>query len=238
MQLIKTIIIDPGHGGKDTGAVASHTVGGKKIALEEKQIVLDVALDVARRLEKKYPGKQILLTRKTDVYPSLEERVELANGVQLKENESIIYVSVHINASPFNKDARGFEAWYLPPDYRRDLVDPSSVAVESRNILPILNTMKEEEYTLESVLLARSIVSGIRDTVGNSSPSRGLKEESWFVVRNARMPSVLLELGFITNEAEAVLLNDPSYLKKLSEGIYNGVNDFIAGFERPGRKTE
>jgi N-acetylmuramoyl-L-alanine amidase len=236
--VISTIIIDPGHGGRDAGAVATHTIRGKSVTLEEKHIVLDVSLATAKLLEERFPEKRIVLTRTTDTYPSLEERVELANGIVLAENESIIYLSIHANASPFNKNAKGFEAWYLPPDYRRELITPDSVKDGGEDILPILNTMLEEEYTVESILLARNITRGIERTVGDASPNRGLKEQSWFVVRNAKMPSVLIEIGFVTNLDEAALLLEPAYLKKLSQGIYNGVVEYILSFENPERSAQ
>ena len=68
-------------------------------------------------------------------------------------------------------------------------------------------------------------------TVGNSTPNRGIRAEEWFVVRNARMPSVLVEVGFITNEAEARLLSGDAYLRKLGDGIYNGIVSFVDYFE-------
>ena len=105
-------------------------------------------------------------------------------------------------------------------------------------ILPILNTMLEEEYTVESILLARNILEGIDGMVGDRTENRGLKEETWFVVRKAKMPSILIELGFVTNKEEAELLADKNYLMKMSEGIYNGVVDFIIYFESTKGFTE
>ena len=97
--------------------------------------------------------------------------------------------------------------------------------------------MLEEEITTESILLANSILKRLGETLGKSMPSRGLKAEEWFVVRNARMPSVLVELGFVSNEADALLMNDEAYLKKLSDALYKGISDFIAFFERSGGFT-
>jgi len=74
-------------------------------------------------------------------------------------------------------------------------------------------------------------VDGLDEQIGSQSINRGLKEESWFVVRNARMPSVLVELGFVSNPEEAALLADSSYLKRCSTGIYNGIRSFISYFE-------
>lgn len=224
---VGAILIDPGHGGKDPGAIGKATVGGKTVTIREKDIVLDVAKDVYARLSAKYPDKKILLTRSGDTYPSLEDRVEMANSVKLEPHEAIIYVSVHAN-SAFNASSNGFEVWYLTPDYRRTVIDASE---ESSEILPILNSMMEEEFTTESILIAKSIGDGLDLQIGKQSHNRGIKAEEWFVVRNARMPSVLVELGFVSNPAEAKLLANSDYLQKCAAGIYNGLAGFIQQFE-------
>ena len=228
---VRYIVLDPGHGGKDPGAIGYYTAGGEKKSLREKDVVLSTALEAAEMLSARYPDKEILLTRSDDRYLKLEERTEIANSVELGEGESMIFISIHANAS-FNTTARGFEIWYLPPEYRRDLLDESSLGGVDSDVIPILNTMLEEEYTIESVILGEKLLASLDEQVGELSYNRGPKEESWFVVRNAHMPSVLIELGFVTNQDEAVLLSSSSYLKKLSKGIYNGVVDFINDYER------
>ncbi len=233
---IAAILIDPGHGGKDPGAVGTYSVNGKAVKVREKDVVLKVSVEIYRMLSAKYPRKDIIVTRTGDTFPSLEDRVEMANQVQLKPLEAVIFVSIHANAS-LNKKASGFEVWYLPPEYRRDLLEPESVEGEHEEILPILNTMLEEEYTVESILLAKNIVNELDGLVGDVSPNRGLKEEIWFVVRKAKMPSVLVELGFVTNKEEGLRLIDDGYLKKLSLGIYNGISSFIEQFEKTGGFT-
>ena len=227
---IAAIIIDAGHGGKDPGTSHSHLIEGKKVSIVEKDIVLEVSRGLYDQLRARYSDKRILMTRTGDTYVSLEQRTELANSIPLKENEAMIFVSIHANAS-FDPQADGFEVWYLPQNYRREVIDPGSLDPSSEELYPILNSMREEEYTVESVLLGRKILSGVGAAVGSKVPDRGLKAESWFVVRNAKMPAVLVELGFVTNEKEAQLLSTSSYLKKLSQGIYNGVADFINYFD-------
>ncbi len=229
---ISTVIIDAGHGGKDPGAVGSFMHEGQAVVIKEKDLVLDVSKGLAGMLRGRYPEKNILLTRSDDTYLTLEERTEIANGVQLKEQEAMIFISIHANAS-LDRKAEGFEVWYLPPDYRRKLIDPESLDAQAREVAPILNTMLEEEYTVESVLLAKNILGGLEETVGDSMINRGLKEETWFVVRNAKMPSVLVEIGFVTHKREALQMRNGAYLKKITKGIYNGVCDFIEHFENP-----
>lgn len=228
---VAAILIDPGHGGKDPGARADHSLGGVKKRIVEKDVALTVALRVRDRLRERWPARTILMTRDSDVFPTLEERVEIANSLELGRNDAVIYVSIHVNAS-FNKNARGFEVWYLNPDYRRKLVDGSTLPDTDKDIAPILNAMLEEEFTTESVLLAKRILDGMETVIGDSSPNRGLRAEEWFVVRNAKMPSVLVEVGFLTNPQDAALLADAAYLRSLGDGIYTGIVDFVDYFER------
>ena len=228
---VAAILIDPGHGGKDPGALADHLIGGAQKRVVEKDIALAVALRVRDRLLERWPSRKILLTRDADVYPTLEERVEVANSLELGKNDAVIYLSIHANAS-FNKNARGFEVWYLNPEYRRKLVDGSKVPASDAEILPILNAMMEEEFTTESVLLAKRVLDRIGAAVGDASPNRGLRAEEWFVVRNAKMPSVLVEVGFLTNPQDAALLSKADYLRKLGDGIYTGIVDFVEYFEK------
>jgi len=227
---LSTILIDPGHGGRDAGAGRRWPVDGVDYPLLEKDVVLDVSLRLAEALRNAYPDKQILLTRESDVYPTLEQRVQLANGVELDPREGMIYVSIHANAS-LNRRAEGYEVWYLPQDYRRNLVDPETLGEPASTIAPIVNALWEEEFTHESVRLADLILGGFREALGPDVPNRGRREESWFVVRNARMASVLVEIGFITHESESARLRRPEYLSRIADGIYNGVVDFVRYFE-------
>lgn len=239
---VAVILIDPGHGGKDPGAYYSHTITEnktkkEKITLYEKDLTLKVSLYLYDLLKKKYGDKDIILTRSTDEYLKLEERVEIANSIKTAPNEAIVYISIHFNAS-FNKNAKGFEVWYLPQDYRRTLIDEEEIPEDEKDIVPILNTLLEEEYTLESITLANAINAGLKEKVGMFTEERGLKEESWFVVRNTRMPSVLLELGFISHREEAIELHKDSYLNKLADGVYNGICTFVDQFETTKGFTE
>ena len=170
------------------------------------------------------------MTRNRDVYLSLNQRTEIANTVRLKDNEAILFISIHVNSN-FNESASGYEVWYLSPGYRRQVLNAKS-AGEEKSLLPILNSMMEEEYTTESILIAKFILDGMTAQVGSQTNSRGIKAEEWYVCKNSNMPSVLIELGFVTNKKEAALLHDDKYLQKLSFGIYNGLQAFVTHFER------
>ncbi|MDR0315799.1 MAG: N-acetylmuramoyl-L-alanine amidase [Treponema sp.] len=234
---IAAIIIDPGHGGKDPGAMSreDYMINGRRTKAIEKEIVLEVSKRLKTVLERAYPDKRILMTRNDDTYPSLADRTVLANSVSLMESEAIIYISIHANSS-FNARARGYEVWYLDPNHRRDVLDRSKYA-ESADVLSILNDMLQEEYTRESIMIAESILKAIGETLGNSVPSRGIKPGGWEVVRNSRMPAVLVELGFVSNSEDVQLMTTEDGLRKFTEALYKGINDFVGVFERSGGFT-
>jgi N-acetylmuramoyl-L-alanine amidase len=234
---VAAILIDPGHGGKDSGAIGTHRSKEGVLRLLEKDVVLDVSKKLYMLLRNEYPDKQILLTRDDDRYLKLEERTEIGNRVSVGNNEAIIFISIHANAA-FNKDAKGYEVWVLPGDYRRTLIDTEKLDEETRPIAPILNVLLEEEYAIESITLAKAVLEGFDSTVGDVTENRGIREESWFVVRKAKMPSILIELGYVTNAEEAAMLADPAYLQKLVQGIYTGIRTFVANFESTKGFTE
>jgi N-acetylmuramoyl-L-alanine amidase len=225
--MVKAIVIDPGHGGKDPGAIGEF----EDLRLQEKDINLSIARRLSDLLRLRYPERSILLTRMDDTYPSLDERVEMANQIELNETEAIIYISIHTNAS-FNKNTKGFEVWYLNPDYRRTVVNEKTAKEKGEDLTPIINTMLEEEFTTESIILAQKVYTRLAKMIGDTSLARGIRPEEWFVVRNAKMPSILIEVGFITNKDEAKLLSEPAYLRKIAYALYNGVCDFIDYFEQ------
>ena len=231
MFKVGAVIIDAGHGGKDPGALKTYKINGKNVRIQEKDITLKVAKMLYERMKTSYPDKQIILTRNTDKFLSLSERTDIANNVKVKENEAILFISVHVNSS-LNKTSSGYEVWYLSPGYRRTVLDKNAVEDNDSNLFKIVNSILEEEYTTESIMIAQYIMDGLQAQIGSESKARGIKAEEWFVVKNANMPSVLIELGFVSNEAEALKLNDEKYLKKATLGIYNGISAFITHFER------
>lgn len=227
---VGAILIDAGHGGKDPGALRTYKINNKDVTVREKDITLNVAKMLAEKLRTSYPEKKIVMTRTSDVYLSLSERTDIANTLKVGENEAALYISIHVNSS-LNNTASGYEVWYLSPGYRRTVLDKSSVE-NDKSLFSILNSMMEEEYTTESIMIANFIMDGLKAQIGNESKARGIKAEEWFVVKNANMPSVLIELGFLTNYEEAVNLMSDKYLKKATLGIYNGIVAFITHFER------
>jgi N-acetylmuramoyl-L-alanine amidase len=117
------------------------------------------------------------------------------------------------------------------------VIDPGKTG-GAKEIASIYNDMLEEQFTTESVLMAQSIVKHFNAAFGKELPSRGIKAEEWFVVRKARMPSVLVELGFVSNEKDAALMMDGNGRKRFADAIYNGIVEFVDRFEKSGGFTE
>jgi N-acetylmuramoyl-L-alanine amidase len=228
---VAAIFIDPGHGGKDPGTIGRHTFNGKSVVLNEKDIVLDTALMLGDMLRKAFPDKKVVFSRTRDTYYSPEERPEMAHAVKIRDEDAIIFVSIHVNAS-INPKGKGYEVWYLPPGYRRNLMEGGEDGVEYQSIL---NHMKEETFSRESIMLAQHILKGFDTVIGPLSESRGIKEESWIVVRKAKMPAVLVEIGFVTNPEEAKLLADRAHLRKIAQAIYNGIAAFVREFDEKNK---
>ena len=227
---VAAIIIDPGHGGRDPGAVGNFSVNGRNIQVFEKDIALRVSLSLRDRLIAAYPDKRIIMTRETDTFISLEQRSDMANSVVVRENEAVIFISIHGNAS-VNRNARGYEVWHITTGRTRSLLDTTRHNYSS-DISAILNAMLNEEFTTESILLANSILQGFGQVFGNTLPSRGRRANDFFVVRNSRMPAVLVELGFVSNQQDALLMTSDEGLQKLTQSLYNGITNFIGIFER------
>jgi len=224
---VQVLVLDAGHGGTDPGSIGRHTIDGKPVVLQEKDLALAVVLELKKLLAEAYPDRNIVLTRQSDTYPTLEKRVQIAHAQKLQETDSIFFLSVHFNAS-LNRKAKGLEFWYVPQDFEREVITGDSIP---DSVFPVLNTLVDSEYKKESRELAVQLARGVGKELGDSNIQRGLKENPWFVVRMAKMPAVLAELGFITNAEEATLLQDPDYLKKLARGLYNGLVSFIQNYE-------
>jgi N-acetylmuramoyl-L-alanine amidase len=232
---IAAVLIDPGHGGEDPGATGTYANGRKTVTIREKDVVLRIGLMLSTMLRKALPDKEILLTRSDDTYVTLEKRAEMANDLLAKTSDTILYISLHAN-STFNRlsKAKGFEVWYLPPEYKRTLLDPQRKDAATSELIPILNSMLEEEISVETIVLAREILSGLDASIGGMTENRGMRQEPWYVVRNAKMPAVLVEVGFMSSPEEAARLANEAYLKGIARGLYSGICSFITRFERYG----
>ncbi len=220
---IKVIVIDPGHGGEDTGAIGPS-------GLEEKDLTLAIAKRLARILKDRLDCR-VLLTRSKDVYISLEERTAFAN-----KNRADLFISIHANAAR-RKGARGVETYFLSFEASDDearmvaAFENNMVGIDGRvsdgkidDIKAILWDLVQTEAHHQSASLAESIHTSILRVTGGEN--RGVKQAPFIVLAGATMPSVLVEVGFITNPIEEKRLSRRSFQKKIAEAISDGVLRF------------
>jgi len=229
---VRTVIIDAGHGGKDPGGIGYNDV-------YEKEIVLKVALEIERELKRNLRGVEILMTRQDDHFLSLEERARIANGTDPAKNP--IFVSIHANVS-FSASTKGYESYYLSlepvNEEAREVasMENSVLGFEIENyndyLKEIINRIVDIEYRRESMKLAGLIQDSIENSVEMKSPNRGVKNAFFYVLKAVKMPSVLVEIGFVTNSEEAVLLQEPGYERTIAKGVAEGIIEFTALFNR------
>jgi N-acetylmuramoyl-L-alanine amidase len=219
---INAIIIDPGHGGSDPGAIGFN-------GSQEKDITLKTSLMLYNKLKEKYPDKKIILTRDKDTFVSLEKRSQIANYVFNKYGASL-FISIHVNASRSSK-SYGFETWILIEEYRRNIVKKGEVT-DDKDVEKVLNSMLNDEIYLESKSLAKKVQNSLEKDIGYASLNRGIKEQTYFVIKKSIMPAILVEIGFNTNKYEEIRLTKYEYLNKIAEAISKGMVDFINEFEK------
>lgn len=218
----KTIVIDPGHGGKDTGARGlRHT--------EEKDITLKVGLKL-RELLRKQPGVRVLMTRDHDVFVELEERAKFANS-----NEADLFVSIHVNSHP-SRSVKGIEIYHfgeakdqraLEVAARENGTPLSSTGVGWEYLVADLLTTKKIEASLELAWSAKEAM--VAHMNGHYAVNdHGVKTAPFYVLRFTSMPSILAEIAYISNPAEEDLLRKPTFVRDVAQSLFQGVNSFLA----------
>jgi N-acetylmuramoyl-L-alanine amidase len=217
---IRKIVIDAGHGGRDPGAIGVDGVA-------EKDIVLAVALRLADKL-KKQMGIDAVLTRKDDTFVPLEERTAIAN-----QEGADLFISLHANASP-NPEARGLETYYL--DNTNDeaalrlAARENGIAREKISDLQFMLSDMVQNLKLEdSITLAHRLQGSVVTQMGRrygEVRDLGVKRAQFFVLVGARMPSVLVELFFVTNKAEGRALTSEDYQEALADALYDGIKKY------------
>lgn len=217
-----TLVIDAGHGGHDAGALGAIS--------KEKNINLAVALRFGKYVEQNMPDVRVVYTRKTDVFIPLHERANIANRANAD-----LFISVHTNALPAGKIARGFETYTLGMHRAKDNLD---VAMRENSVISMekgyqqtyqgFDPKSSESYIIfefiqgknmeRSVELARMIQRSVCE--GANRPDKGVHQAGFLVLRETSMPSCLIELGFITTPDEENLLNNDGRVDDIAKGIY------------------
>ena len=217
-------MLDPGHGGKDPGAI-----GEGRIA--EKDVVLAISKRVGRKLAARLPVK-VLYTRSSDVFIPLEERIAKANAAQAD-----LFVSVHANAST-NPDLQGVETYYLNNTNDRATIRLASLEngirpggnSRSDSLSFLLSDLIQSGKEEDSIALANHLQEAIVSRARVSYPlvrNLGVKKGPFYVLVGAHMPCVLVETAFVTNRVEGKYLARPEYQEALAEGLFLGIARFL-----------
>ena len=219
----KLIVIDPGHGGNDAGAMGNN--------LKEKNIVLNTATKLGTLLKKR--GYKVLYTRNSDVFINLKSRTAFAN----KKNADM-FISVHANAAPNAKQASkfsGVETFFLSP--ARSERSKNAAALENKGDLEDMNEFSQETFlnflNREKIIASNKLAIDIQGYILNSVQSKfkskdgGVREAPFWVLVGATMPAVLIELGYISHPDEGKLLGKNEYQNALANGIANGVDAYF-----------
>jgi N-acetylmuramoyl-L-alanine amidase len=230
-QGLKTIVLDAGHGGKDPGTQ------GK--TLREKDLVLDVTLELGKLLEKKYPKLNVIYTRKDDTFIPLIERAQIAN-----KNKAQLFISIHANAG--KPEYQGVETYVVSADRVKTTID---VATRENSAIYLEENAQDDykafiqanpEFYLEQALLqkafeqqsiefAQYVQKSIVEKTKTSN--RSVKQAGFVVLFLTQMPSILIEIGFLSNITEEKRLSDVAYQKELAEGIFNAIKTYKEDFD-------
>jgi N-acetylmuramoyl-L-alanine amidase len=219
---INRIVIDPGHGGHDTGTIGPH-------GLMEKDVCLDVALRLGHLIEETLPGTQVIYTRKDDTFVPLEERTAIAN-----QAKADLFISIHANSSR-DPGARGIETYYL--NFTSSAESMEVAARENAN-------SSESQHDLQDLIKkiarndkmeeSRELAEDIQDTlsqrlelVSRTERNRGVKKAPFVVLIGANMPSVLAEMSFVSNPADEKLLRKPDQRQRIADGLYRGIATYL-----------
>ncbi len=217
---VSRIVIDPGHGGKDPGAISPTGV-------REKDLTLEIGILLAKRL--KADGFEVFLTRSKDVFLTLEERTTFSN-----KKRADLFISVHLN-SHHNHTVNGIETYFL-----NLTTDSSAIEVAARenattqksisDLQLIINDLMLNSKINESSRFANSVHTSIISsavTTGYDGRNLGVRQAPFYVLLGAQMPSILLELGFLTNSMDIGMLKRRAYQETLVDGIAKGINNYI-----------
>jgi len=218
---IGRIVIDPGHGGHDTGTIGP-------TGLEEKAVVLDVGLKLKKLLEQN-TGCEVVMTRSDDTFIPLEERTAIAN-----QKGADLFISIHANASR-DTSARGIETYYLNFTSSADALEVAARENASsqeavHQLQDLIKKIALSEKIEESADFARQVQREVYTRVSKASGAqrdRGIKKAPFVVLIGANMPSILAEISFLTNPRDERLLRRSDYREKIAYALYQGILDYL-----------
>ncbi len=220
---IGKIVIDPGHGGHDTGTIGPN-------GLEEKDLVLDVGRRLGKLLETRL-GAEVVYTRKDDTFIPLETRTAVANQARAD-----LFVSIHANSS-HDPDARGVETYYLNFTSSPEALEVAARenAVSEKSIYELQDLVKKiamKEKIEESREFAGDVQQSLHSGLAAKSPAirdRGVKKAPFIVLIGANMPSILAEISFVSNPTDEHRLSTGEYRQRIAESLYRGIAKYVNG---------
>ena len=230
----KIVLIDPGHGGMEKGAIGKNIKFGK---IEKKLFEKDICFMMAKKVQEKLSKKhQVYLTRSYDKTLSLEERAGLAQKIGAD-----LFVSIHANSSESAK-SHGFETYYLDNNdneavkkvVRLENNDHTSKLESNYSDNPMIHQILSELVVGKTVPLSRKLGDSIHQSVKrtiekkHSMKDRGLKPGLFFVLAMSKVPGVLLEMGFISNQSEARKIHSEKFIDDYSSAVSSGIDDFLS----------
>jgi N-acetylmuramoyl-L-alanine amidase len=219
---IGRIVIDAGHGGRDTGTIGP-------TGLMEKDLCLDVSLRVGKLIQQRLPGADVVYTRDDDTFIPLEHRTEIANNARAD-----LFLSVHANSSQ-DRQARGIETYYLNFTGSSNAMEVASRenALSDNSVYDlqdIVNKIARNEKIEESrdfAGIVQDSLSKRMEGINHGDRNRGVRKAPFVVLIGANMPSVLAEISFISNPSDEQWLKKPENRQRVAEGLYHGIENYL-----------
>ena len=243
---LRTVVIDPGHGGKDPGAL------GKTRKTDEKHIVLSVSKKLGEKIKAAYPDVKVVYTRSTDVFVELKERANIA-----KRNKADLFISVHCNSAA-NTRAFGASAWILGPKSTRNPKNTSNYFEKSQSVAQRENSVMllEDDYKTSyqdfnpesaesvisnnllwmanyenSLMFAAEYDAYIHKAPYRVSGHTGIHQDVFYLLWATNMPSALLEIGFISNSADYAVMSTADGQEKIAQSIFNAFSSYKTKYD-------
>jgi N-acetylmuramoyl-L-alanine amidase len=212
---VSTIFIDAGHGGHDPGSSAAWVFAGGTVY--ERDLNLDIAKRVYSLLRVVRPDLQVQMTRMEDTYVSLEDRSRFAYGTAIEPKTSALFVSIHVNSAA-NKDANGFEVLTKRQNKSVTLLNSETPVENIVLFAPFTSVQLNRFLNNRNLIVAKTFEQVLAKNL-EGLRNRGVKEQDLYVLNASRMPSVLLEIGFLSNEEDARKLVSPQWRQTVADAI-------------------
>jgi N-acetylmuramoyl-L-alanine amidase len=226
-KMVGTVVIDAGHGGKDPGT--------RGVFMREKEVALKIALKVGGLIEKNLPGVKVIYTRKDDRYLALDQRADIAN-----KNKADLFICIHANAVS-KEEINGTETYVMGLHKSEGNLDvakrENSVILQDDNYQEryegfdpnspesyILFSLAQSAFQESSLKFAEKVETEFRSRLGRRS--HGVKQAGFWVLWRTAMPSVLIEVGFLTNQKEEKFLSDDAGQNMIASGIYRAFKEY------------